>query len=74
MSEDLATISGLVPNGGGPVESKELEPFKVKRVSELEIKPHEWLVEGLWAKSGVGIIGGVPKSCKTFLGLDIALS
>ncbi len=33
-----------------------------------------WLVEGLWARAGVGIIGGAPKSCKSWLGLDLALS
>lgn len=33
-----------------------------------------WLVEGLWLEEGVGILGGCPKSCKTFLALDIALS
>ena len=33
-----------------------------------------WLVESLWARAGVGIIGGSPKSCKSFLALDLALS
>lgn len=33
-----------------------------------------WLVEGLWARSGVGIIGGAPKCGKSWLGLDLALS
>lgn len=33
-----------------------------------------WLVEGLWARAGVGIIGGAPKSCKSWLALDLALS
>jgi len=33
-----------------------------------------WLVEGLWAAQGVGLIGGAPKSCKTWLALDLAVS
>jgi len=33
-----------------------------------------WLVEGLWARAGVGVIGGAPKCCKSWLGLDLALS
>ena len=33
-----------------------------------------WLVEQLWTRSGVGIIGGAPKCCKSWLGLDLALS
>lgn len=33
-----------------------------------------WLIEGLWARAGVGIIGGAPKSCKSWLALDLALS
>jgi hypothetical protein len=33
-----------------------------------------WLVEGLWAEEGVGIVGGAPKCCKSWLALDLALS
>ncbi len=33
-----------------------------------------WLVEGLWADEGVGIVGGEPKSCKSFLALDLAVA
>jgi hypothetical protein len=35
---------------------------------------HRWLIENLWARAGVGIIGGAPKCCKSWLGLDLALS
>jgi RecA-family ATPase len=31
-----------------------------------------WLVEGLWSEQAVGIIGGEPKCCKSFLALDLA--
>ena len=33
-----------------------------------------WLVEGLWADQAVGIVGGEPKSCKSFLVLDMAVA
>jgi len=33
-----------------------------------------WLIETLWARAGVGIIGGAPKCCKSWLGLDLAIS
>jgi hypothetical protein len=33
-----------------------------------------WLVEGLWADEAVGIIGGEPKCCKSFLALDLAVA
>lgn len=33
-----------------------------------------WLIEPLWGRAGVGIIGGAPKCCKSWLGLDMAVS
>jgi RecA-family ATPase len=33
-----------------------------------------WLVTGLWAEEAVGIIGGEPKCCKSFLALDLAVA
>jgi hypothetical protein len=33
-----------------------------------------WLVEGLWAEQAVGILGGEPKCCKSFLALDLAVA
>jgi hypothetical protein len=52
------------------------ELLPVSRVSDLDDTSAEqrWLVESLWAKAGVGIVGGAPKSCKSWLGLDLALS
>lgn len=32
-----------------------------------------WLVENLWAEEAVGILGGEPKCCKSFLALDVAV-
>ena len=34
----------------------------------------QWLIQDLWADQAVGILGGEPKCCKSFLALDIAVS
>lgn len=48
----------------------------VRRACELEAQSaaRRWLIEGLWAESAVGIVGGEPKCCKSFLGLSMAVS
>jgi len=55
-------------------QSKEILP--VSRANELDIRQKEqaWLIESMWAYAAVGIIGGPPKCCKSWLGLDMALS
>jgi hypothetical protein len=42
----------------------------------LDVVPAErrWLIEGLWSAEAVGIVGGEPKSCKSFLALDMAVA
>lgn len=49
-------------------------PFETKRACQLDESPPDarWLIESLWADSGVGVIGGTPKSYKSWLGLEIA--
>jgi hypothetical protein len=51
-------------------------PFSVSRVSDLDVESMEdrWLIRSFWAREAVGIIGGQPKSCKSWLGLDMAVS
>jgi hypothetical protein len=48
----------------------------VQRASQLaSTGPQtQWLIEGLWADQAVGILGGEPKCCKSFLALDVAVS
>lgn len=48
----------------------------VVRAAELDEPDaaRRWLIETLWARAGVGIIGGAPKCCKSWLGLDLAVS
>jgi len=52
------------------------DALPVVRAADLdEADPaHRWLIETLWARSGVGIIGGAPKCCKSWLALDLAVS
>ena len=52
------------------------ELLPVVRAAQLEelCDERRWLVDSLWARAGVGIIGGAPKCCKSWLGLDMALS
>jgi hypothetical protein len=48
----------------------------VCRADRLADQPAEqrWLIEGLWADQAVGIVGGEPKCCKSFLALDLAVA
>ncbi len=48
----------------------------VQRASQLSTAgpQTQWLVEGLWSDQAVGILGGEPKCCKSFLALDVAVS
>jgi len=50
--------------------------LEVVRVGDipLEENPRHWLIEGLWGYRAVGLIGGAPKCCKSWLGLDMAVS
>jgi len=48
----------------------------VRRAHELDTRGEDqsWLIEGLWSAEAVGILGGEPKCCKSFLALDMAVS
>ena len=63
--------SGTTPNNNGN------DPrLPVARVTDLDVQRERehWLVEGLWGRSAIGLIGAAPKSTKTWLGLDMAVS
>jgi len=52
-----------------------VELLTVQRIGEIDEQPGvPWLVEGLWVHQGVGFLCGSPKSHKTWLALDLALS
>lgn len=50
--------------------------FPVRRAHELDKRPEEqrWLIKELWSDQAVGIVGGQPKCCKSFLALDMAVA
>jgi AraC-like DNA-binding protein len=52
------------------------DALPVQRVAELDLQREQdrWLIEGLWGRSAIGLIGGAPKCCKTWMGLDLAIS
>jgi len=48
----------------------------VQRAGELALTgpQTQWLIQDLWTDQAVGILGGEPKCCKSFLALDMAVS
>lgn len=52
------------------------EPFPIRRVAEIESIPLEqqWLIEQLWLALGVGVLGGAPKTFKTWIAAEIAMA
>lgn len=40
----------------------------------VQSEQQAWLIDSLWGHAAVGIIGGAPKCCKSWLGLDMAVS
>jgi hypothetical protein len=56
--------------------SKSEIALPVVKAAALEASSHSqpWLIEGLWTAEAVGVIGGQPKSGKTTLALDMAVS
>jgi AAA domain len=52
------------------------DELPVVRAAEIagELARPEWLVTSLWARAGVGILGGAPKCCKSWLALELALA
>ena len=50
--------------------------FLTRTPVELEDRPRrqQWLIDGLWARQAVGIVGGEPKCGKSFLALDLAVA
>jgi len=57
----------------GPEDGDLLPVLRAGDIPEEE-SPRQWLVQGLWAASAVGWIAGSPKSCKSWVGLDLAVS
>ena len=54
--------------------SEELRVVRAADILERPIDEPHWLIEPLWGTGAVGIIGGAPKSCKTWLALEMAVA
>jgi len=50
--------------------------FPTRTPAELEDRPRrrQWLIDALWGRQAVGIVGGEPKCGKSFLALDLAVA
>lgn len=48
----------------------------VRLAAQLEARPvtQRFLIDELWGEEAVGIVGGEPKCCKSFLALDLAVA
>lgn len=55
-------------------ESLGFPTIRIGEVKPLDKAAESWLVEGLWSWRALGILGGCPKSNKTWAAVDIALS
>ena len=53
-----------------------MNTLPVERASRLSTAgaQMQWLVQDLWSDQAVGILGGEPKCCKSFMALDVAVS
>ncbi len=56
--------------------SPDTAPLPTLPVHALEEQPTQaqWLVRQLWGTAAVGVIGGVPKTAKSWLGLELAVA
>lgn len=49
-------------------------PVEAAHLLAVRAEEHRWLIDRLWAEEAVGIVGGEPKCCKSFLALDMAVA
>jgi len=52
----------------------EVLPVQPAHRLPLRAEAQRWLVTDLWLEEAVGIVGGEPKCCKSFLALDLAVA
>lgn len=57
---------------GKPLQA--LQVLQASRVPAAEPESSPWLIDQLWAAQAVGVIGGSPKSCKSWLALEMAVA
>jgi general secretion pathway protein A len=73
LPRDLRHATARRGEGGraAPVSMLPVEP--AHRLA-ARAEERRWLITGLWSEEAVGIVGGEPKCCKSFLALDMAVS
>jgi hypothetical protein len=49
-------------------------PVRPAHQLDASTPERRWLIEGLWGAEAVGIVGGEPKCCKSFLALEMAVA
>jgi hypothetical protein len=54
--------------------AEKLLPVKPAHQLPVRSEAQRWLVTGLWLEQAVGVLGGEPKCCKSFLALDVAVA
>jgi gp088 len=63
---------GVDPLEGGALP--EGTPLWASDLASVHIPRPRWLVEGIWIRGGCGFISGAPKSYKSWLAIDLAVS
>lgn len=56
---------GTLPDGA---------PMWASDLAAIHVPRPRWLIEGIWTRGGCGFVSGAPKSYKSWLSLDIAVS
>lgn len=54
--------------------TRELAVVRAADITTSDPSSPSWLVESLWGAGAVGVIGGAPKCCKSWLALEIAVA
>jgi hypothetical protein len=54
--------------------SRQLKVVRAADITTPEESAPAWLVEHLWGSGAVGVIGGAPKACKSWLALELAVA
>lgn len=72
----LITEAGRALDSAEEVEVDFGKPDTTPRIAAAlaNIKPPVWLIKDIWTRGACGFIGGQPKSWKSWVGLDMALS
>jgi hypothetical protein len=57
-------------------DPKTVQPLTTRQVAQIAPVPQQrrWLIDELWLACGVGILGGQPKVCKTYLAAQLSVA